>query len=102
MKYVIKSAHKFYSFSGMTREEVIHDLIQHALAITGRNSDNWTRETEDEIWEMCSDWNRAHDESEEIFMCECDHDEEGNPTEFTCGFYIEDDYFIVNDQVKYN
>lgn len=78
----------------MERNEIIAKMMKMANEITGKNSDNWTWDAERAIWRMCFDWNSEH-EDEEIFMCECDHDEEGNPTESVCGFYIEDDWFIV-------
>ena len=74
----------------MTRNKTIDKMIKMAIAITGKNSDNWTRTAENAIWEMCCDWNSEHEE-EEIFMCEIDTEEDG----YVNGFAIEDDYFIV-------
>lgn len=48
---------------------------------------NWTREKENTLWEIASDYNREHDN--EIFVCE---DWENNETK---RLYIEDDYFII-------
>jgi hypothetical protein len=74
----------------MTRNEVIAEMRKKALAITGSNSENWTRDAENEIWTMAIDFNSSHDDSEEIFMCEhCDDNETVD------GFYIEDDYYLV-------
>lgn len=81
----------------MTRRETIEKMIQMAKEITGENSENWTRDKENAIWDICYDWNREHydghyDEAE-IFMCEMwkadgyEHD----------GFFIEDDYFCYLD-----
>ena len=73
----------------MTREQTIKAMMKKALKITGKNSDNWTRSAENEIWRMAYDWNDEH-EDEEIFMCEmskADGDEHD-------GFCIEDDYFV--------
>lgn len=81
----------------MTRDETISKMFTMAWAITGKNSDKWTRDAEDEIWDMSLDWNREHyngtgDEAE-IFMCEYQTED----SEFVNGFMIEDDYFIVEE-----
>lgn len=75
----------------MTRTETIKVMMQKMAAITGTNSKNYTREAMDEIWDMCSDWNRDHYEGHgdeaEIFMYE-DWDEDDNYI-----VYIEDERF---------
>lgn len=48
----------------------------------------WTREGENELWDMASDFNREH-EDEEIFMCVMSK-ADGDVGD---GFMIEDDYF---------
>lgn len=77
------------------RDKLINKMVKMAIAITGKNSDKWTRDAENAIWEMCSDWNSEHydgmyDEAE-IFMCDYQTDD----SEFVNGFMIEDDYFII-------
>ena len=54
---------------------------------------NWTRDGENAIWNIAYDWNRDHDESEEIFMCEKYDDS----LDELIGFYIEDDYWLYED-----
>ena len=73
----------------MTREETIKAMITKALAITGANTDAWTREKEDEIWNMSSEWNSTHDGNEQIVVCEI-YEEDGYSGD---GFSIEDDVF---------
>lgn len=71
----------------MTRTETIKVMMEKARDLQ-RNG--WTREGENEIWDMASDFNREH-EDEEIFMCvmsEADGD-------VGDGFMIEDDYFTL-------
>lgn len=55
-------------------------------------NDGWTWDKSCEVWDMCSDWNRTHDENEEIFMCEHVNDEGA-----VDGFYIEHDYLVFED-----
>lgn len=81
----------------MTRNEMINKLQKMAIAITGENSGKGTWDDHMAIWQLCLDWNKEHEEDEEIFMCECEHDADGNPTEYVSGFYIEDDYFIFEE-----
>lgn len=75
------------------RNETIDKMIKMAKAITGPNSERWTRSAENEIWTMCCDWNSDHYEETgddgEIFMCEFQSEDN------EWGFMIEDDYFIV-------
>ena len=54
---------------------------------------NYTWEKNKALWSMCSDWNSNHEESEEIFMCELDADDE-HPNG---GFCIEDDCWYFQD-----
>lgn len=68
-----------------TREETIRVMIQKATNLLK----NWSRDEEDVIWTMCSDWNSKH-ENEEIFMCEYQSEE----SETVNGFMIEDDYWV--------
>lgn len=77
----------------MKRDEYISRMMDKAREITGTNSDKWTRDAENEIWEMCSKWNSEHyggcyDEAE-IFMCEMSK-ADGDDRD---GFMIEDDIF---------
>lgn len=44
----------------MTREQTIAKMVKMANAITGKNTDRWTRKAENKIWTLCSDWNREH------------------------------------------
>lgn len=73
----------------MSRLETIDFMISKAKAITGRNSINWTRDKEKEIWNLVYDWNSENDS--EIFMCEVNK----NAGYDFNGFMIEDDYFVV-------
>jgi len=79
----------------MTRNELINKMVEMAVKITGKNSDNWTRSAENEIWRLCSDWNSEHYDGmyddAEIFMCEYQTED----SEYVNGFMIEDDCFIV-------
>jgi hypothetical protein len=75
----------------MTREETIEMMIKKANEIYGNG---WTRDGEDEIWSICSDWNSEHGEDEEIFMCEHENEETG----LVDGFYIEDDSWAFEDR----
>ena len=69
------------------RENVIKKMFDLANFISGDNWKNWTRDRENHLWDMCSDWNREH-EDEEIFMCETSDDDDN-----VNGFMIEDDPF---------
>ena len=73
----------------MTRTETIKEIMKKSNELMK----NWTRDGENEIWNMAYDWNRDHDESEEIFMCEKYDDE----LEELVGFYIEDDFWLYED-----
>lgn len=65
----------------MTRDEMITSMFEKANNLLK----NYTWDAYQEIWDMSLDWNREHDESDEIFMSEtCDDD--GNVN----GFMIED------------
>jgi hypothetical protein len=75
----------------MTREETIYSMMRKANDIY---KNGWTRDSEDEIWSICSDWNSEHDEDEEIFMCEHENEETG----LVDGFYIEDDSWAFQDR----
>lgn len=74
----------------MTREETIKKMMKLANEIMGKNGKNWTRQKEDEIWNLSLDYNRDH-EDDEIFMCEYG---DGDDVE---GFMIEDDYWLYED-----
>ena len=75
--------------NAMKRDDLISLMMDKAKALTKK----WTRAGEDEIWEMCSNWNSEHyggcyDEAE-IFMCEYQSED----SEYVNGFMIEDDYW---------
>lgn len=70
----------------MTRSEVVKLMIEKANSLY---NNGWSRDGEDEIWTICSDWNSNNPESE-IFMSE--HVSE--TTGYVDGFYIEDDYWV--------
>ncbi len=74
----------------MTKEQMISKMVDKANKLA--QSNDWDFLKVAEIWDMCSDWNREHDDyNEQIFMC--DHDNDDNIVD---GFYIEDDYWIFN------
>lgn len=73
----------------MTRNEMIDKLVRMAIAITGDNTSAGSWDATMEMWDLCSDWNREHEE-EEIFMCEYQTED----SEYANGIMIEDDYFI--------
>ena len=73
----------------MSRTETIDEMIRMANTLMN----NWTRDGENAIWNIAYDWNRVHDENEEIFMCE-KHDDSSDEL---IGFYIEDDYWLYED-----
>ena len=56
--------------------------LANAMKRTG-----WSRDGENAIWEMASDYNRTHDD--EICMCDYQSDD----SEYVNGFMIEDDYW---------
>lgn len=77
------------------REQIIDKMHKKALAVIK----NWTRDGEDEIWTMASDWNRNHliainnCEVGEIFVGEI-----GNEDDVVIGFMIEDaPYYYTED-----
>ena len=67
------------------REQIIAEMVKKANAML---KNGWTREGENAIWDMASDYNRTHDD--EIFMCEYQSDD----SEYVNGFMIEDDYWV--------
>ena len=69
----------------MTKQKVLEQMIKKANALLK----NWTRDGENEIWNMALDWNREH-EDDEIFMCEYQSEDSATVN----GFMIEDDYWI--------
>ena len=69
----------------MTREEIINEMTKKANKLMKK----WTRDGENEIWRMASDWNSKHEADEEIFMSEAWDDAQEN----LIGFYIEDDHW---------
>lgn len=73
----------------MTRIQTIKKMIKMANELVK----NYTWEQNKELWDMCCDWNRNHDESEEIFMCEI-WAEDGYDGD---GFMIEDDIWFFQD-----
>ena len=74
----------------MTKEKTIKKMVEKANALV---KNGWSRDGEDEIWQMASDWNSTHDYPDEIFMCEHENEE----TQLVDGFYIEDDHWTFND-----
>lgn len=68
----------------VTRATVIRKMYELANAM---KRTGWTRDCENAIWEMASDYNRTHDD--EIFMCDYQSDD----SEYVNGFMIEDDYW---------
>ena len=73
----------------MTRTETIKSMMTKANKML---KDGWTRDGENEIWNMALDWNREH-EDDEIFMCEYQSED----SEFVNGFMIEDDYWTFEN-----
>ena len=76
----------------MTKAQVIRKMYEKANMVMR----NWTRDGENEIWDMALNWNRNH-EDDEIFMCEFSQDAEGNDTGRVTGFMIEDDYWLYEE-----
>lgn len=76
----------------MTKAQVIRKMYEKANMVMR----NWTRDGENEIWDMALNWNRNH-EDDEIFMCEFSQDAEGNDTERVTGFMIEDDFWLYEE-----
>lgn len=74
--------------SSSKRDKYIQIMVKKANKLCKR----YTWEAWEEIWDMCSDWNSTHPETEEIFMAE--HENDNGETD---GFYIEDDYWIIHD-----
>ena len=74
----------------MKRNEVIKEMMKKANDMF---KNGWTRDGENELWDIAYDWNRDHDYSEAIFMCEITREDgyDGN------GFYIEDDYWVFDN-----
>ena len=72
----------------MTRNKMLKKLYKLANELLK----NYTLDKWNEMWDLCCDWNRTHNESEEIFMSEtCDEEERVN------GFMIEDDVWRWED-----
>ena len=67
----------------MEREKVLQEIWHKAIEIMN----NWTRDGENAIWDMASDYNRDHDD--EIFVCE---DWESDDVK---RLYVEDDYVVI-------
>lgn len=76
-----------YRVNDMTRESVLKRLYAMALKLTK----HYDYELNNRMWGLCYDWNRTHEEREEIFMGE-DEDENGK-----LRFFIEDDYFYLGE-----
>ena len=68
----------------MTRDTAISKMIRQANLL---KKNGWTRDGENAIWDIASEYNRTHDD--EIFMCEYQSDN----SEYVNGFMIEDDYW---------
>ena len=73
----------------MTKAETIKSMIVKANKLL---KDGWTRDGENEIWNIASDWNSEHSE-DEIFMS--DYQSEDSAT--VNGFMIEDDYWVFEN-----
>lgn len=73
----------------MTREQTILKMVKMADELVK----NYSYDKYNEIWEICSDWNREHEGSEEIFMCDYQSDDSA----YVNGFMIEDDYWVFED-----
>jgi hypothetical protein len=71
----------------MTRAEMIKKMMDKANEL----KKDYTWKGYAEIWEMCDEWNRTH-EDEEILMYEHEDEE----TEMVDGFYIEYDYWVFD------
>ena len=69
----------------MNREQLISTMFDMANKLINK----WTREGENAIWTLCSDWNNEHPD-EEIFMCEYQSDD----SDCVNGFMIEDDWWV--------
>ena len=63
----------------MTRKEVLSRIY----GMANKLMKEFNRDVYNEMWDICYDWNREH-EDEEIFMAE--DEDEGR-------FYVEDDWF---------
>lgn len=72
----------------LTRNTVIKTMVKKALKMYGGN---YSKQCENDIWRICSDWNSVHPD-EEILMCEFSND-----AGRVDGFCIEDDYFLYSD-----
>lgn len=72
----------------LTRSKVLDTMYKKAYAMMGGN---YSKQCENAIWRMASDWNSEHPD-EEIFMCEY-----SNTSNRVDGFCIEDDYFLYSD-----
>lgn len=72
----------------MTKTQVIDQMVKKANALLK----GWTRDGENEIWNMALDWNREH-EDDEIFMCEYQSEDSATVN----GFMIEDDYWCFEN-----
>lgn len=66
----------------MTRAQTISKMIKMANELVK----DYSWEKNNELWDMCYDWNSTHPEREEIFMCETSDDDDN-----VNGFMIEDD-----------
>ena len=71
----------------MTRDTVISKMIRLANQL---KKNGWTRDGENAIWDIASEYNRTHDD--EIFMCVITRADgyDGD------GFMIEDDYWTFD------
>ena len=72
----------------MKKDKMVEKMYKLANEITGKNTKNYTWEKGSKLWDMASEWNSTHEDSE-IFMCEV-HKEDGYEYD---GFMIEDDIF---------
>lgn len=72
----------------MTRADMIEKLFEMANEL----AKNYTWDKYYEIFDTCCNWNREHEESEEIFVCEI-YKEDGYEND---GIMVEDDYFLYS------
>lgn len=72
----------------LTRKAVLNTMYGMAYSMYGGK---YSKQTENAIWRIASDWNSEHPD-EEIFMGEY-----SNSANRVDGFCIEDDYFLYSD-----
>ena len=78
----------------MTRAEMMEKLFGMANELTK----DYTWDKYCELFNACHDWNRDHEENEEIFVCEV-FKEDGFAND---GIAVEDEYFFYKKEVHYD